>query len=71
MLRAFCVSTFIVAASCAAESRVSRTPRRANAWAASAAESVNVAGSATGTDASSAVRASHISSAGANAWTTA
>ena len=48
----------MAAASCAAERRVSRTPRRARIWAPNAADSVNVAGSATGIVASSAVRAS-------------
>ena len=57
----------MAAASCAAERRVNRTPRRASVWAPNAAESVNVAGNATGIVASSAVRARRIRSADGNA----
>ena len=52
----------MAAASCAAERRVNRTPRRASVWAPNAADSVKVAGSATGIVASSAVRARRIRS---------
>ena len=59
--------TSMAAASCTADSRVSRTPRRASVWAPNAADSVNVAGSAAGIVASSTVRPSGIRSLGGNA----
>jgi hypothetical protein len=53
----------MAAASWAAERRVTRTPLRARVWAPIAADSVNVAGSATGIEANSAVRARRTTSA--------
>ena len=50
--------TSIAAASSTADNRVDKTPTFASAWAPTAAAKVNVAGSATGIDASTAVSTS-------------